>query len=148
MAPSVKGCSQTGTGIAPDLAGYVFLDSRYAGAMPIVEVTYSAGIGRSTLRQLAEVLPHAVSVAVECAEEPYDHALEPGDVEVRFREHGPVDSTGLDAVVEVRSKWFESRAANRQRRCDLLHKMVTEATQIDRLGVYLSLPVAAWAQSD
>lgn len=116
--------------------------------MPIVEVTYSARISRPTLHQLARVLPHAVSVAVECAEEPYDHALEPGDVEVRFRELGAFDSTGLDAVVDVRSKWFESRAANRQQRCDLLHKMLTDTTQIDRLGVYLSLPVTAWTQGD
>ena len=116
--------------------------------MPIVEVTYGAWISRPTLHRLAGVLPHAVSVAVECAEEPYDHVLEPGDVEVRFREIGPFDSTGLDAVVEVRSKWFESRATNRQQRGDLLHKTLIEVTQINRLGVYLSLPVAAWTQGD
>lgn len=116
--------------------------------MPIVEVTYGAGVSRPSLHRLVGVLPHAVSVAVACAEEPYDRALEPGDVEVRCRERGPFDVTGLDAVVEVRSKWFESRAVNRQQRCDLLHAMLTEATQIDRLGVYLSLPVAAWAQGD
>jgi hypothetical protein len=55
---------------------------------------------------LASYLPGAVSVAVQCTDEPYHRPLEPGDVEVRFRELGPYDVSGMDVVIEVRSKWF------------------------------------------
>ena len=93
------------------------------------------------------MLPHAVSVAVECPEEPYDGNLQPGDVELRFRARGPFDSDGMDVVIEIRSKWVSSRAANRQDRVDGLCKAVAEATGLNDIGIYLSLPVAAWAQS-
>ncbi|KAA5828300.1 hypothetical protein ABT337_03175 [Saccharopolyspora hirsuta] len=115
--------------------------------MPIIEITYAPHVTEETLRKLGDVLPHLVSVAVECPEEPYDGDLQPGDVEVRFRQLGPFDrSGGLDFVVEVRSKWFESRAANRQERVDLLHESIAKAIGQSDFGVYLSLPVAAWAQ--
>ncbi|WP_410667068.1 hypothetical protein [Amycolatopsis sp. cmx-4-68] len=113
--------------------------------MPLVEVTYAPEVAEATLHELRSVLPHLVSVAVECLEEPYDGDLRPGDVEVRFRPLGPFDSSGLAVVVEVRSKWCESRAANRQERVDLLHTGIAAATGLRDFGVYLSLPVAAWA---
>nr|WP_300047471.1 hypothetical protein [uncultured Nocardioides sp.] len=114
--------------------------------MPIVEVTHNPLIATAQLRTLAEALPHAVSLAVECPEEPYDGVLRPGDVEIRFRPRGPNDFGGLDIVVEVRSKWFASRAETRQERCDRLCDAVVEAIGTKEVGVYLSLPVAAWAQ--
>ena len=116
--------------------------------MPIVEVTHNPVIATAQLRALAEVLPHAVSLAVECPEEPYDGMLQPGDVDIRFRPRGPHDFGGLDIVVEVRSKWFASRAKTRQKRCDRLRDAVVEASGTKFVGVYLSLPVAAWAQGD
>ena len=116
--------------------------------MPLVEITYAPHVAPATLRELGRVLPHLVSVAVECPEEPYDGDLRPGDVEVRFRALGPYDRCGLDVVVEVRSKWFESRAANRQERVDGLHSGIAAATGLEDFGVYLSLPVAAWSQGD
>lgn len=115
--------------------------------MPLVEITYSPDVPHKVLKDLAAILPHAVSVAVECPEEPYDGNLQPGDVELRFRPRGPFDSSGMDVVIEVRSKWSESRAANRQDRVDELCKVVVEATGLADVGVYLSLPIAAWAQS-
>lgn len=120
----------------------------YRVVVPLVDVTYDPRVGEDALRQLAETLPHEVSVAVECPEEPYDHELAPGDVEVRFRERGPYDVSGLDVVVEVRSKWFASRADSRQERCDRLTLSLAAAVRPHSLGVYLSLPVAAWAQHD
>lgn len=114
--------------------------------MPLVEITYAPHVPHKVLKELAAMLPHAVSVAVECPEEPYDGNLQPGDVELRFRPNGPFDSCGMAVVVEVRSKWFGSRAANRQERVDGLCEAVGEATGLDEIGVYLSLPVAAWAQ--
>ena len=114
--------------------------------MPIVEVVYGSEVADDQLRRLAQALPDAVSLAVECPEEPYNHELRPGDVEIRFRACGPYDVKGLDFVVEVRSKWFASRAENRQERCDQLCGAIVEAAGTRRVGVYMSLPVASWAQ--
>ena len=119
----------------------------FADHVPLVEITYTPDVPHKVLKELAAILPHAVSVAVECPEEPYDGNLLPGDVELRFRPRGPFDISGMDLVVEVRSKWFESRAATRQERVDGLCKVVTETTGLGDVGVYLSLPVAAWSQS-
>ncbi|MFG2226266.1 hypothetical protein [Streptomyces sp. NPDC048644] len=116
--------------------------------MPLIEVTYAPTVAEPQLRELGSVLPHLVSEAVECPEEPYDGDLQPGDVEIRFRKLGPLDRCGLDIVIEVRSKWFESRAANRQERVDALHDAIGAATGLSDFGVYLSLPVAAWSQGD
>jgi hypothetical protein len=115
--------------------------------VPLVEITYAPHVPHSVLKELAAILPHAVSVAVGCPEEPYDGDLQPGDVELRFRPRGPFDVSGMDIVVEVRSKWFESRAENRQDRVDDLCKTVVEATGLADVGVYLSLPIAAWSRS-
>jgi hypothetical protein len=113
--------------------------------MPIVEVVYGCDVADDQLRRLAQALPGAISLAVECPEEPYDGELRPGDVEIRFRGSGPYDVGGLD-VVEVRSKWFASRAENRQDRCDQLCDAIVEAAGTHRVGVYITLPVAGWAQ--
>ncbi|MDX3657099.1 hypothetical protein PV646_07250 [Streptomyces sp. ID05-26A] len=115
--------------------------------MPLVEITYASHVAHAVLEKLAATLPHAVSLAVECPEEPYDGDLQPGDVDLRFRERGPFDSAGMDVVIEVRSKYFESRAANRQDRVDQLCVVIEEATGLADVGVYLSLPIAAWAQT-
>jgi hypothetical protein len=116
--------------------------------MPIVEVVYGSDVADDQLRYLALALPDAVSLAVGCPEEPYDHELQPGDVEIRFRASGPYDVSGLDVVVEVRSKWFASRAENRQQRCAQLRDAIVEAAGTRRVGVCISLPVAGWAQSN
>lgn len=116
--------------------------------MPIVDVTYGPQIGEAVLLRLAETLPHEVSLAVECPEEPYDHALRPGDVEVRFRERGRYDVGDLAILVEVRSKWFASRADNRQERCDRLREALVAVVEPHAVGVYLTLPVAGWSQSE
>ena len=115
--------------------------------MPIVEVTYSPSVELDQLRRLLDALPHAVSLAVECPEEPYDGDLQPGDVEVRSRMLSEHDRSGLDFVVEVRSKWFESRAHDCQERSDRLCASLVKAAGTRSLGVLLSLPVAAWTQS-
>ncbi len=114
--------------------------------MPLVEVTHDADVPVAALDVLVRVLPHAVSSAVECPEEPYDHDLQPGDVELRFRARGPRDVGGLPVTVEIRSKWFESRARDRQERCSTLARTLADATGT-RVGVYLSLPVAGWGEA-
>jgi hypothetical protein len=72
----------------------------------------------------------------------------PGDVEIRFCRTGPYDLSGLDLVVEVRSKWFASRAETRQERCDRLCDAICQAVGTSSVGVYLALAVAAWAQGE
>lgn len=118
----------------------------YVVVMPLIEVTYGPQVAEEQLRRLAEALPHEVSRAVECPEEPYDGALQPGDVEVRFHSRAPYDVSSLDVLVEVRSKWFASRAESRQERCDRLCDAVIEAIGTRNVGVYLSMPIAAWSQ--
>ena len=116
--------------------------------MPLVDVTFGPRVEEKHIALLAERLPHAVSVAVECPEEPYDGSLRVGDVEVRFHARGPHDVGELDLLIEVRSKWFASRADNRQERCDALRGAVLDAAGPMKVGIYLSLPVAAWSQSE
>ena len=115
--------------------------------VPLVEITYAPDMPRKVLRKLAEMLPHAVSVAVECPEEPYDGDLQPGDVELYFRSREEFDVSEMDVVVEVRSRWFASRAENQQDRADDLCAAIEDVTGLAQVGVYLSLPIAAWAQS-
>jgi hypothetical protein len=116
--------------------------------MPIVDVTYSPQVAEEQLLRLAQALPHAVSLAVACPEEPYDQELKLGDVEIRFRTRGPYDPSGLDILVEVHSKWLTSRAETRQERCAQLCETIVETVQTQTVGVYLALPVAAWAQGE
>jgi hypothetical protein len=116
--------------------------------MPIVVVTHDPRLAADRLRAIAHALPQAVSLAVECPEEPYDGVLQPGDVELRFHPRGVHDSGGLDIVVEVRSKWFASRAETRQERSDRLCDVIVRAAGTASVGVYLALPVAAWAQGE
>ncbi|RJO77235.1 hypothetical protein D5S18_11055 [Nocardia panacis] len=116
--------------------------------MPLVEVTYAPHIPEATLRKLADELPPIVSAAVECPEEPYDGDLQPGDVELRFRPHGPYDRCSMEVVIEVRSKYFESRARDRQQRTDMLHDRIAEVVDLEDFGVFLQMPVAAWTQSE
>ncbi|MGI5337900.1 hypothetical protein ACQEVS_11115 [Streptomyces sp. CA-181903] len=101
-----------------------------------------------TLRELRGLLAHLVFLVVECPEEPCDGDLRPGDVALRFRPLGPLDGSGLDPVVEVRSKWSASRAAHRQERGDRLCAGVRSASGSRNVGVYLSLPAATWAPGD
>lgn len=115
--------------------------------MPIVDVIYGPSVSEDRLRILSSSLPHAVSVAVECPEEPYECALKPGDVDVRFHPRGPFDAGGLDVLVHIHSKWFESRAVNKDARCDRLRDALVEDLGDLSVGVYLALPVAAWSQT-
>ena len=116
--------------------------------MPIVEVTVGPKVDDGAINRLRELLPEAVSLAVECPEEPYDGELKPGDVELHFRPVGAHDLSGLDVLVEVRSKWFASRAENRQARTDQLCSAVAVSLNGLTLGVFMTLPVAAWSQTD
>lgn len=116
--------------------------------MPIVDVAYQSRITQDQLRTLAATLPHAVSLAVECPEEPYDGDLRPGDVVIRFQQRSSCDTADLDLLIDVRSKWFATRAEDRNERCERLRDAILDAMGPLSVGVYLSLPIAGWAQTD
>lgn len=115
--------------------------------MPLVEVTFRPGTPPEVLKALAAKLPHEVSLAVASADEPYDGDLRPGDVEVRFRELGTLDVSEMDIVVEIRSKWAADRESTAQDRVDALCARLKELSGIARIGVYMTMPPAAWAQT-
>lgn len=108
---------------------------------------HSPRVKESELFGLARELPDAVSLSVECPEEPYEPPLQPGDIEIRFHPRGPYDVSELDVVVEVRSKWFASRGETRQEKCDRLRDVIVQVVDTASVGVYLTMPVAAWPQS-
>lgn len=116
--------------------------------MPLVDITCAPTITDEEKRRLSTELPHAVSVAVECRDEPYDGDLQPGDVIVRFHDPGPFDRFDLDILVEVRSKWFADRVADRSSRASAILAAVESIAPSRTAGVYLAMPHAAWDQSD
>ncbi|WP_415676043.1 hypothetical protein [Tsukamurella hominis] len=116
--------------------------------MPLVDVTCSPNVTAPQKRRLSSELPHWVSVAVECSDEPYDGDLQPGDVIIRFHDPSPFDRFDLDILVEVHSKWFEDRAANRASRAAAILAAVESIAPSCTAGVYLSLPHVAWDQSE
>lgn len=117
--------------------------------MPLIDITCGRAVTDGTRARLAAVLPDAVSLAVQCTDEPYDHHLQPGDVLIRFHKVGPFDRFDIDVLVEVKSKWFSDRAQDRQRRAEAIHDAVRHVIEDEQTaGVYLTLPVAAWDQSD
>ena len=116
--------------------------------MPLIDVTCGARAGDAVRSRLAEVLPAAVSIAVACGDEPYDGNLQPGDVLIRFHDAGPFDRFDLDVLIEVKSKFFADRAEARQSGADAILAAAQAALGSDcQIGVYLTLPVAAWSQT-
>ena len=116
--------------------------------MPLIEITCAPTVTDDTRARLAQALPHAVSTAVQCRDEPYDGNLQPGDVLIMFHDVGPFDRFDIDLLIEVKSKWFSERAEDRQRRAQAILAAAQDVTGTDvAIGVYLTLPVAAWAQT-
>ena len=113
--------------------------------MPLVDITYAHSVDEEVMRQLHDVLPDLVSEAVECPEEPWTGPLEPGDVEIRFRQKSPFDVGDLDIVIEVRTKLFRSRAVDKQTRADLIRDRLS-LLGLANIGVWLILSDGAWAQ--
>jgi hypothetical protein len=117
-----------------------------AGGMPLIDVTYDRKVGEQALRRLGKLLPDVVSEAVECPEEPWTGPAEPGDIEIRFRKKSPLDVGDLDVVIEVRTKLFEHRVQDRQRRADLIRDRLS-ILALGQIGVWLILSDGAWSQS-
>ena len=114
--------------------------------VPLIDVTYDGTMGEQVLRRLGELLPDVVGEAVECPEEPLTGPREPGDIEIRFRRKSPLDVGDLDVVIEVRTKLFEHRVQDKQRRADLIRERLS-SLPLGQVGVWLILSEGAWSQS-
>ncbi len=114
--------------------------------MPLIDVTYDARVGEEVLQRLAEMLPDLVCEAVDCPEEPWIGPPELGDIEIRFRAKSHLDVGGLDIVIEVRTKLFDHRAQDKQRRADLIRDRLS-SLPLGQIGVWLILSEGAWSQS-
>lgn len=114
--------------------------------MPLIDVTYDRRVGEAELRRLAQLLPDLVAEAVERPEEPWIGPPEPGDIEIRFREKSPLDAGELDVVIEVRTKLFDHRVDDKQRRADLILERVS-GLGLGQVGVWLILAEGAWSQA-
>lgn len=69
----------------------------------------------------------------------------PGDIEIRFREKSQLDVGDLDVTIEVRTKLFEHRVQDKQRRADLIRDRLT-GLPLGQVGVWLTLLEGAWSQ--
>jgi SAM-dependent methyltransferase len=101
---------------------------------------------RHVASRLGKLLPDVVSEAVECPEEPWTGPAEPGDIEIRFRKKSPLDVGDLDVVIEVRTKLFEHRVQDKQRRADLIRDRLS-ILALGQIGVWLILSEGAWSQN-
>jgi hypothetical protein len=115
--------------------------------MPLIDVTYDGKMGEEVLRRLGELLPEVVGEAVDCPEEPSTGPVEPGDIEIRFRRKSPLDVGDLDVVIEVRTKLFEHRVRDKQRRADLIRDRLS-SLPLGQIGVWLILSEGAWSQNE
>ncbi len=114
--------------------------------MPLVDVTYDDGTDVGALRRLREVLPDAVAEAVGCPEEPWTGPPDLGDIEIRFHVKHPLDFGDLNVVIEVRTKRFQSRVNDAQRRVELLKDRLSNVP-LGQLGIWLTLLDGAWTQA-
>jgi hypothetical protein len=114
--------------------------------MPLIDVTYDGTLGEEVLHRLGELLPDVVSEAVDCPDDPWIGSPEPGDIEIRFRKKSQLDVGGLNVVIEVRTKLFEHRVQDKQRRADLIRDRLS-ALPLGQVGVWLILSEGAWSQS-
>lgn len=113
--------------------------------MPLIDVTYDPTVDEDVLQRLAGMLPDVVSEAVDCPEEPWIGPAGPGDIEIRFRRKSQLDVGDLEVVIEVRTKLFESRVQDKQRRADLIRDRVS-GLPLGQVGVWLILSEGAWSQ--
>jgi hypothetical protein len=98
--------------------------------MPIVDVTYAPEMAEERLKRLAQTLPHAVSIAVECPEEPYDGVLQPGDVEIRFRPRGAYDGPHDSVAPRARPACSPVCACRRRRNVAAASQPTVKSTSL------------------
>jgi hypothetical protein len=112
--------------------------------MPIVTIHHKAAAPLSELGKLRQGLPDIVSRAVECAEEPYDGELKPGDINI-LATASLATTEDLDYVIEINTRTTHSRLANLQERVDAISSDL-ESLGLQNFGVWLELSQAEWGQ--
>jgi hypothetical protein len=113
--------------------------------VPIITVSHKGSAAEAVLETLRRELPALVSDLLDCPEEPYDGHLRPGDVNLRFVAALPPDED-LDYLVEIRTRWTQSRSENLQERSEQI-RAALERIGLDRFGVWIELPQGAWSQA-
>jgi hypothetical protein len=88
----------------------------------------------------------SLAEAARLAEESRIGPAQPGDIEMRFRKKSQLDVGDLDVVIEVRTKLFDHRVRDKQRRADLIRDRMS-SLPLRRVGVWLILCEGAWSQS-
>ena len=114
--------------------------------MPLIDVTYDGSVDEEVLRRVGDLLPAVVAEAVECLEEPSAGPLQPGDIEIRFKKKSALDVGDLNVVIEVRTKLFDHRVRDKQRRADLIRDRLSPL-RLGHVGVWLILLEGAWSQA-
>jgi len=113
--------------------------------VPIVKVYHQASVSEDQLRDIVDALRQSVPRALDCADETFDGVLQPGDLNVIVSPQlTPIG--GLSVVVEVRTRHYPSRAANRDERAAAIRQAVAQA-YAGSVGVWLGLEVAGWSQT-
>ena len=113
--------------------------------VPLVDVTYNDQVDNAQLLRLGELLSEVVPQAVDCLDEPFTGPLAPGDLELRFHPKSTLDVGDLNLVIEVRTKRFESRLHDAQRRADTIRDRLATLS-VGPVGVWLMLIDGAWSQ--
>lgn len=114
--------------------------------VPIVDVTFAPTVAEHALRRMASSIPDLVAAAVQCPEEPWTGPPGPGDIDIRFHARHALDVGYLETVVEIRTKLFDSRLKDKQRRADLVRDGLG-ALGFGEVGVWLILLEGAWSQT-
>jgi hypothetical protein len=104
-------------------------------------------VSDDSIRRLGEILPANVSEAVDCPEDPWIGPPVDGDFEIRFRSKSALDVGGMNCVIEVKTKLFQSREQDKHRRSELIHRRLSSTVELGKLGVWLILSEGAWSQT-
>lgn len=110
-------------------------------------MTYDDTISDAELHRLLELLPDIVGEGVDCEEEPWIGSPQKGDLQVRFHKKGPLDNYDLNCLIEVGTKLFPSRAADKQRRSDFIRDRLSAELDLGETGVWLVLNDGAWSKT-
>lgn len=111
-----------------------------------MDVVYDRAYAQA-LPNLKQKLKEVISEELDCsATEPDGEGdLTPAAINVRFRPYGPDDDKDFDFDIEVRAKWYKTRAEDVQQRTDrILHRLGSGV--VFSTGVFVTLPIAGWAE--
>ena len=113
--------------------------------MPVVKVYSHPSVTAEQRASIAAALRGAVPQALACVEEPADGILKPGDLNLVMSAE-LTDLGALPVIIEVQTRDYPSRAANRDERAAVIRRAVEEAYP-GSIGVWLVLVRGGWSQT-